>query len=193
MNEVVHSWSTVILSVLIAMLVALFGMALFKENYQQQSAQAAVESALMAARDPQAAEVRGVFVIDTKTFKENLENAHVPRWEDRKGKRNVVLKLSYLPDQSDAARALKTTQGDHKGLSDHQLAIRAVKVQALTEVAKGDTKNRDWTSKDGTSYKIVDTVNYVVSRNVSTKPHDVTNHGVDVDQNPGNTPAELWQ
>ena len=59
--QVIFDW---IITFMIILLTVMFGMAIFAQNNNQQTANSAVQSALMAARNDDGRMVRGVFVVD---------------------------------------------------------------------------------------------------------------------------------
>ena len=160
--QVIFDW---IITFMIILLTVMFGMAIFAQNNNQQTANSAVQSALMAARNDDGRMVRGVFVVDRAKFMDYIEHSNVPYWhqnrfKDNDGKNALRFKVQFIPDTSE--EAVKFNHNDDRE-NKNDLAIKAVKLVVFDSRKKQDGH-----------YYTVDSVNFTISSHVVNITDDMT-------------------
>lgn len=154
--QTVFNW---LVTFALIVVVVMFGMAVFAQNSNQQSTNAAVQSALMAARNDDGRMVRGVFVVDRQKFKDYLAQANVPAWRQKRFK-DIRIKVDFIPDTNE--EAIKFNHNKNRENPD-DLAIKAVKVVIFNPDVRKDGK-----------YQIVTSANFVISTHVVGMTDDMT-------------------
>ena len=152
MHGHIQTMIIVVISFVIAVVMLAFGITMFSQNHQEQSAQQAVYTSLLKARDDNARAVSGVFALDKSEFEAEVQKANVQAWRNtNKGK--IRLAYRYLPDNSARAQSLH--------LKEPIQAVKAVKV-----LVQQQDKN--------CNYQTINAINYVVSTRIIKADNDVS-------------------
>ena len=151
MHGHIQTMIIVVISFVIAVVMLAFGITMFSQNHQEQSAQQAVYTSLLKARDDNARAVSGVFALDKSKFEAEVQKANVQAWSNtNKGK--IRFAYRYLPDNSARAQSLH--------LKEPIQAVKAVKVLVQQD-------------KNG-NYQTINAINYVVSTRIIKADNDVS-------------------
>lgn len=152
MHGHIQTMIIVVISFVVAVVMLAFGITMFSQNHQEQSAQQAVYTSLLKARDDNARAVSGVFALDKSEFEAEVQKANVQAWSNtNKGK--IRLAYRYLPDNSARAQSLH--------LKEPIQAVKAVKVLVQQQDKNGN-------------YQTINAINYVVSTRIIKADNDVS-------------------
>lgn len=161
MHGTSQSLMTTIIAFVMLMIGVLYGLAVFTENNQQLTSNQAVQSALADAQDSSGRVTRGIFVLNTKRFEQDLLDSNIDNWRKINNKLNhkqgsaradkpaltykhgseTTLAFYYLSDDSPEAKEFNTLNAQNKKPLD---AIKAVKVIVTQNVgmSPSEAKNK---------------------------------------------------
>lgn len=161
MHGTSQSLMTTIIAFVMLMIGVLYGLAVFTENHQQFTSNQAVQVALADAQDRSGRVSRGIFVLNTNRFEQDLLNSNIDNWRQIDNKLNhkqgsarankpaltykhgskTTLAFYYLPDDSQEAKDFNTLNAQNKKPLE---VIKAVKVIVTQNVgmSPSEAKNK---------------------------------------------------
>lgn len=161
MHGTSQSLMTTIIAFVMLMIGVLYGLAVFTENHQQFTSNQAVQVALADAQDRSGRVSRGIFVLNTNRFEQDLLNSNIDNWRQIDNKLNhkqgsarankpaltykhgskTTLAFYYLPDDSQEAKDFRTLNAQNKKPLE---VIKAVKVIVTQNVgmSPSEAKNK---------------------------------------------------
>lgn len=157
-NKVYTIW-LMIFGGIIGVILATWAVYSLRENIYTNTLQDTVRVSLYDAKDNSARVSKGTFIINTKTFENDIESSRIKEFNNSKLTANDI-SISYLTDSDYSGTAIS---GDYK-------AIKAVRVKVKIDTGSS-TKDSQHNNSD------IHVATYVIQKSTDNDSNDITTSG----------------